>query len=226
LIFERKQKMAKKMIFTVSLVALTLLLQYGCNSPEVAEEPVDAEQIEVAVVAEPEAAAAVEEAPAESGKFVLRVDCGSYSEYTDDAGNVWQADQEKTDDNAWGAVYGSVVGRSGLGIENSDCPIIYENERYSMDAYEFQVPKGKYTVTLHFAETYEGIYGEGERVFNVSINDKEVLKDFDPYKEAGEFNTPAVKEFKGVGPVDGKIVIGFTYGVENPQINGIEIVSE
>ena len=208
------------MIFTVSLVALTLLLQYGCNSPEVAEEPVDAEKIEVAIAAEPAATTAKAE------KFVLRVDCGSYSEYTDKAGNIWQADQEKTDDNAWGAVYGSVVGRSGLGIENSDCPIIYENERYSMDAYEFQVPKGKYTVTLHFAETYEGIYGEGERVFNVSINGKDVLKDFDPFKEAGEFNKPAVKKFKGIEPVDGKITIGFTYGVENPQINGIEIVSE
>ncbi|MGD9162628.1 MAG: malectin [Desulfobacteraceae bacterium] len=213
--------MTKKMIFTVSLVALTLLLQYGCNGPEVAEEPTDTAQIEVAVAAEP-AAAATENAE----EFVLRVDCGSYSEYTDDAGNVWQADQEKTDDNKWGAVYGSVVGRSGLGIEGSDCPIIYENERYSMDAYEFDVPNGKYTVTLHFAETYEGIYGEGERVFNVSINGKEVLKDLDPYKEAGDFNTPAVKEFKGIEPADGKITIGFTYGVENPQINGIEIVSE
>ena len=84
----------------------------------------------------------------------------------------------------------------------------------------------KYNVTLHFAETFEGIYGVGERVFNVSINGKEVLKELDPYKEAGEFNTPAVKEFKGIEPVDGKITIGFTYGVENPQINGIEIISE
>ena len=215
--------MTKKMIFTAILVAFTLLLQYGCKSPEAAREPADVEQMEVAVAAEPEATA---EAPSESKKFALRVDCGSYSEYTDKAGNVWQADQEKTEDNTWGAVYGSVIERPGLNIPDTDCPIIYESERYSMDAYEFEVPKGKYTVTLHFAETYEGIYGEGERVFNVSINGKEVLKDFDPYKEAGEFNKPAVKKFTGVEPVDGKITIGFTYGVENPQINGIEIVSE
>jgi len=216
--------MTKKMIFIAILATFTLLLHYGCKSPEVAEEPVDAVQIEVEVAAEPEAAVQ-EEAPADNEKFVLRVDCGSYSEYTDKAGNVWQADQEKTDDNKWGAVYGSVIGRSGLGIEG-DCPLIYENERYSMDAYEFEVPNGKYTVTLHFAETYEGIYGEGERVFSVAINEKEVLKDFDPYKDAGEFNKPSVKENKSVEVTDGKIEIGFTYGVENPEINGIEIVSE
>jgi hypothetical protein len=217
--------MTKKMIFTAILVTLTLLLQYGCKSPEVAEEPADVEQLEVAVAAEPKATV-VKEAPAKSEKFVLRVDCGSYSEYTDKAGNVWQADQEKTDDNKWGAVYGSVIERPGLDIPNTDCPIIYESERYSMDAYEFEVPNGKYTVTLHFAETYEGIYDVGERVFSVSINGKEVLKDLDPYKDAGEFNTPSVKVCKGVEPVDGKIEIGFAYNVENPQINGIEIVSE
>ncbi len=92
--------------------------------------------------------------------------------------------------------------------------------------YKFEVPNGKYTVNLHFAETYEGISGEGERVFSVSINGKEVLKDFDPYKEAGDFNKPVVKEFKGIEPVDGQITIGFTPNVENPQINGIEIISE
>jgi beta-galactosidase len=199
------------------------LLNYGCKSPEVAEEPVDVEQLEVAVAAEPEAVA---DTPADSQEFALRVNCGSFGEYTDKAGNVWQADQEKTDENKWGAVYGSVIERPGLDIPDTDCPIIYESERYSMDAYEFEVPNGKYTVTLHFAETYEGIYDVGERVFSVSINGKEVFKDLDPYKEAGEFNTPFVKAYKGIEPVDGKITVGFTYGVENPQINGIEVVSE
>ena len=186
--------MTKKTVFTAILVTFIILFQYGCQTTEttetteeplvtekIAEEPAVIEQSEevVALVPEP-----IEEAPAETEKFVLRVDCGGYEEYTDKAGKVWQADQEKTDDNTWGAVYGSVIGRSGLGI-GGDNPLIYENERYSMDAYEFEVPNGKYTVILHFAETYEGIYGVGERVFGVSINDKEVLKDFDPYADAG-----------------------------------------
>ncbi len=167
------------------------------------------------------------ETPTETEKFALRVDCGNYdNSYTDKAGNIWQADQDKSDTNKWGAVYGSVISRPGLNIPDTNCPIIYESERYSMDAYVFEVPNGKYTVTLHFAETFEGIYGVGERVFSVAINGKEVLKNFDPYKDAGEFNTPSVKKFKGIEPVDGKIEVSFTPGVENPQINGIEIISE
>ena len=60
----------------------------------------------------------------------------------------------------------------------------------------------------------------------MSINGKEVLKDFDPYKDAGDFNKPAVKTFKDVEPVNGQIVIGFTPNIENPQINGIEILQQ
>ncbi|MBN1975316.1 MAG: malectin [Sedimentisphaerales bacterium] len=167
------------------------------------------------------------ESSASSEKFVLRVNCGSFDgAYTDKAGNVWQQDQEKADNNKWGAVYGSVIGRPGLNVPDTNCPIIYESERYSMDAYRFEVPNGKYTVKLHFAETYEGISGVGERVFSVSLNGKTILETMDPYKEAGDFNKPAVKTYKSVEPAEGKIEIGFTPSIENPQICGIEIVAE
>jgi len=32
-----------------------------------------------------------------------------------------------------------------------------------MDSFSWTVPNGKYTVKLHFAETFEGITGPGER---------------------------------------------------------------
>jgi hypothetical protein len=95
-----------------------------------------------------------------------------------------------------------------------------------MSAYKFTLPNGKYTVRLHFAETFEGITGEGQRVFSVSINDKTVLKDLDLYKETGTWKKPIVKEFKKVAVTDKKLVIGFTSNIENPEINGIEILSE
>jgi hypothetical protein len=87
------------------------------------------------------------------------------------------------------------------------------------------IPNGKYTVHLHFGESYEGITGVGQRVFSVTINDKTVLKDFDPYKDAG-FGKPIVKKFKGIDVTNGKLTIGFIPNVENPEINGIEIFSE
>ena len=94
-----------------------------------------------------------------------------------------------------------------------------------MSAYKFILPNGKYTVRLHFAETFEGIIGEGQRVFSVSINGKTVLEDLDLYREVG-WQKPVVKEFKNVAVTNKELVIGFTFDIENPEINGIEVFSE
>jgi hypothetical protein len=130
------------------------------------------------------------------------------------------------DGRKWGAEGGLISDRSGLNIPDTNAPTIYQTERYSMYAYRFIVPNGKYTVRLHFAETYYGITGEGERVFSVSINGRKVLTDFDPYKEAGGYEKPIVKEFTGIDVTGEEILIEFTANIENPEINGIEILSE
>jgi hypothetical protein len=95
-----------------------------------------------------------------------------------------------------------------------------------MEGYKFTVPNGKYIVRLHFAETYDGITAEGERVFSVTINDQTVLKDFDPFKEAGGYQKPVVKTIEDVTVTNGELAIGFTTNIQNPEINGIEILSE
>jgi hypothetical protein len=126
----------------------------------------------------------------------------------------------------WGAIDGLTVDRGDLGITGTDVPKIYETERYSMSGYKFTVPNGKYTVRLHFAETYDGITAEGERVFSMTINGQAVLKDFDPFKEAGGYQKPVVKTIEDVTVTNGELAIGFTLNIQNPEINGIEILSE
>ena len=121
---------------------------------------------------------------------------------------------------------GTTVDRGDLNITGSAAPEIYQTERYSMTAYTFTVPNGTYTVRLHFAETYEGITGDAQRLFDVTFNGKTVLKDFDAFKEGGGLNKPTVKEFKAVEVTDEKLVIGFEPNVQNPEINGIEILGE
>ena len=96
-----------------------------------------------------------------------------------------------------------------MGITGTDIPRIYETERYSMGSYKFTVPNGKYTVRLHFAETYEGITAPGERVFSVSLGGQVILKDLDLFKAVGSLK-PLVKEYKGVSVENGQVVIGFT----------------
>ena len=159
-------------------------------------------------------------------KFALRVNCAANEVYIDEAGNDWLPDQYIEPGKEWGAVDGLTVERGDLGIAGTDAPDIYETERYSMSAYKFIVPNGKYTVRLHFAETYRGITGTGERVFSVMINDRTVLEDFDVRKEAGGSQKPVVRELKGLAVTDEELVIGFIPNVQNPEINGIEIISE
>jgi len=185
---------------------------------------------EVSKTEEVEAVKAVEEVKevqkVESTKLTLRINCGATEPYTDKAGNTWLADQGMEPGGKWGAVDGLTVDRGDLGIAGTDAPKIYETERYSMEGYKFTIPNGKYTVRLHFAETYDGITAEGERVFSVTINDQTVLKDFDPFKEAGGYQKPVAKTIEGVTVTNGQLAIGFTLNIQNPEINGIEILSE
>ena len=163
---------------------------------------------------------------AKGQEFVLRINCGASESYTDKAGNIWFADQEIGPDKKWGVVGGQTVDRGDLGMTDTSSPRVYETERYSMEAYRFSVPNGRYTVKMHFAETYSGITGEGQRIFSVTINGKNILTDFDPFKEAGGANKPVVKTIKDVAVSGGEIVIGFTANIQNPEINGIEILAE
>ena len=161
-----------------------------------------------------------------AAKFVLRVNCAASEPYTDKAGNLWLADQDMALDREWGSVGGMTVDRGDLGITGTDAPEVYQTERYSMEGYKFTVPNGQYAVRFHFAETYSGITAEGQRIFSITINEKTVLEDFDPYKEAGGFEKPVVKTIEAVAVTNGELAIGFTANVQNPEINGIEILSD
>ena len=160
------------------------------------------------------------------GKFVLRVNAGAEKEYVDQSGAAWLPDQEWKDGAKYGAVDGKTIVRENLKIAGTKAPDVFLTERYSMTAYRFVVPNGKYAVRLHFAETYPGIDTQGPRVFSVSIQGKPALADFDVMKTAGGFAKPVVKEFKGVAVTDGKLLIEFTAKSQNPEINGIEILGE
>jgi hypothetical protein len=213
--------MNKKLVIVSCIVAAAVLTLSGC-------EPTGKTKIKTEAKSKAEAKIKTEakSKTAAPSKFVLRVNCAATEPYTDKAGNLWQPDQIMEEGKMWGAMDGMEVDRGELGITGTNAPKVYETERYMMSGYKFKVPNGKYTVRLHFAETYSGIGGAGERVFSVTINDKSALEDFDVYKAAGGPEKPAVKEFKGLTVTNGELVIGFVSNIENPEINGIEILSE
>jgi hypothetical protein len=106
---------------------------------------------------------------------------------------------------------------------------VYQSCRFRKASFIFAMkpaPSGKgYTVRLHFAELT--CNKPGERIFDVKINGKTVLKDFDIYQAAGGKDKAVVKEFTGVIPdADGLIDIDpvANRGMKEPSmINGIEI---
>jgi hypothetical protein len=164
---------------------------------------------------------------AAGGKALYRVNCGEAKEYVDQAGAQWLPDQEFKEGAKYGAVGGKTVVREDLKtLTGTPAPEVYRAEHYSMEKYQFAVPNGQYTVRLHFCETFANITAAGGRVFSVKVQGKEVLKDLDVLKEAGGFAKPLVKEVRGVAVTDGQLVIEFVPQVQNPEINGIEILAE
>ena len=124
----------------------------------------------------------------------------------------------------WGYVGGTIVARAKTEVKGTEDGPVYLTERYSLEAYRFRVPNGRYTVRLHFAETYERITAAGQRVYTVSVEGKPVLKDLDPFKEAGAQFTAVVKECEA-DVADGELTIEFADKIQNPMLNGLEVIA-
>lgn len=115
-----------------------------------------------------------------------------------------------------------------VSVANAAPLAVYQTERFGKDiVYTIHASKSdQYLVRLHFAEIFDS--GAGERVEDVSINGKTVLKNFDIFKEAGE-NKAVVKSFSGItANAKGEIVIRIrstdTSPDQNAKISGIEVL--
>lgn len=132
--------------------------------------------------------------------YMYRMNCGG-PDYVDTNGNLWTRDR-----NWQPGHYGSVSWTQAFDelpafyasqrrtfdpIFNTEDGALFQTFRYGQDqlAFRFPVEPGDYTVELHFIEPWYGTGGGLDctdwRVFDVAINDKLVLDDFDIWLEAG-----------------------------------------
>lgn len=146
----------------------------------------------------------------------IRIKAAATQPHTDELGVVWEADH--------GFEGGETIARPDLKISNTKIPSLYRSERYSMTRFTRELPNGRYTVKLHFSETFEGVTAVGERVFSFNVEGID-FKDFDIYKLAGGGDRAHVVVVR-VEIKDGRLDITFTPKVENPQINALEIIPE
>ena len=146
--------------------------------------------------------------PAEGYTYLYRVNCGGDA-VTDSYGSEWEQDDsvyshswaERFGMNPFTASQGHITSRIHGLKSSSDASKnvaahdakLFQYFRWGGHAlnYQFAVPDGEYRVELYFAEPWlgkhegAGIDCEGERIFDVAINDSVVVDDLDLWAEAG-----------------------------------------
>jgi arabinoxylan arabinofuranohydrolase len=126
----------------------------------------------------------------------------------------------------WGYEGGTETGRTGAVIYyNCNLPnAMRTDRRASVErgtfSYKFTVPPGEYRVRLVFAETSETEYGS--RRFDVDINGRRVLGDFDILLAASGANRAVMREFP-VAAGDGMIEVALVSGTKAAKVNAIEV---
>jgi Mg-chelatase subunit ChlD len=163
---------------------------------------------------------AIEILPSRMLNTPLRIDAGSGRSVRAADGSLWTADM--------GFEGGTIVDRGAITIttnpgENSGPTRIYQTERWGLKGYHFPLTNGRYLVRLHFAETANGIDASGERVFTVSVEGTEV--ELDVFAITGSQRKALVQEFT-TQVRDNQLDIVFSQIVQNPMINGIEVIAQ
>jgi hypothetical protein len=152
----------------------------------------------------------------------VRIRCG-YSRpiFKDAEGNVWTGDRYFTG--------GFVTELPNQHIARTRNPELYLTARSGVFSYRIPLAPGVYELRLHFAETtYSPAStlggGENSRVFDVQLNGRPLLSQFDIVSDAGA-NTADLRVFRDVSPdKDGYLHLDFTGSLGLPIINAIEIV--
>jgi len=174
--------------------------------------------------------------PTLTGPALYRLDVAGSPAYTDTRGNLWSLDTGYfTPSTAISEKWGTPA------ISNTNDDPIYRTYRANVGGstpqatrkLTYNLPVANGTVVdlrLHFAEVYWGApggnpnaAGPGKRVFDVAVNGKKVLQNFDITAAAGGIYTALIVPIDGVVVTNGNVKIDFTASVDFGAISGIEV---
>jgi hypothetical protein len=189
--------------------------------------PADDGKVHLQFVAglQPSFLSALELTPGAAGQIKPIRICARKSDFVDGDGVRWSGDRYFIGGRR--GVHSVPPGGPGL-------PPVYLEERYGSFSYAIPVPSGRYTLTLHFAESFYssgtaslGCRGTGCRVFDVSCNGVALLRDFDIFQSAGGAFRPISRSFHGLTPNgQGKLLVSFSPRVDYAEIRAIEVADE
>ena len=162
---------------------------------------------------------------------LYRVNAGGPLVASTDSGPDWAADTSGSP-SPYHNAGSSTAGFAAVGSVDATVPAgtpsaLYTDERYDSGgapemSWQFPVPAGtEIQVRLYLANRYDGTSTPGSRVFDVSLDGAVVLDDLDLSGTVGH-NVGTMRSFTVVS--DGSVDIDFGHVVENPLVDGIEIV--
>jgi fibronectin type 3 domain-containing protein len=137
-----------------------------------------------------------------------------------EAAGAWVADE----DFSGGTATSTSAAINTSHVANPAPQAVYQTNRFGTFTYTIPgfTAGASYIVDLHFAETYWT--APGQRLFNVLINGKQVLTNYDIFASAGGEFVATVESFAATADSTGTITLQFVVGAaDNPQLNGIEI---
>ncbi len=153
----------------------------------------------------------------------LRMAVGSTNPFVDRSGRIWSPDRFFSG--------GAVLFRPSEKIVRTLDPDIYRHLRQGDFRYDIPLHPGSYELHLHFAETGLADFisaessGEGQRLFQVSINGNRVLTAFDTVADAAGSNVADERVFRDISPAqDGFLHLSLTSMRGAAMLSAIEVL--
>jgi len=148
---------------------------------------------------------------------------GSSIPYVDRSGRTWDPDRFFSG--------GNVLVRPAERILRTLDPNIYRHLRSGDFRYDIPLQPGSYELHLHFAETGLADFisaessGEGQRLFRVFANGKQILTAFDVVADADGSNVADERVFRNISPDnDGLLHLSFSSMRSAAMLNAIEVL--
>lgn len=144
-------------------------------------------------------------------------------DYVDRNGQTWSADR---------FFHGGQLVMRPAAVFGAGDPELYRGERFGNITYSIPVAQGRYSINLHFAETWFGPDkppkgGTGSRLFDIFCNGVALVRGLDVYKEAGGDNKPLERSFHGIESNEqGKLLLSLVPIRNYACVNGIEVLDE
>ncbi|MCK5160950.1 MAG: discoidin domain-containing protein, partial [Candidatus Aureabacteria bacterium] len=148
-----------------------------------------------------------------------KINCGGDA-YVAQNGDIYAADQGYSVQNGFGYVDGT-TGFFPDPIAGTEDDTLYQSERWGVSEYKFDVNNGYYNITLKFAEN--SFTEINKRKFNVYIEDKLILEDFDIYDQKG--HDTALVYSSVVKISDGQLNITALASIDCPKFSAISVTA-